>query len=96
MVGTHWRGTALSIRLAQAVIRHYVASGLAWDYIVVRSEMEAFYMRLGYRRTSQAVDFPGVGWLTPLRLKLDPGYLKTTRSALSRIGSDVGLLSIGT
>jgi hypothetical protein len=94
MVGPQWRGTALGIRLGQAVIRHYVASGLAWDYIVVRPEMEPFYTRLGYQRTVRRVDFPGVGSLTPLRLNLDPTYLKATRSAFSGIPSDlVGLLS---
>ena len=71
MVGTRWRGTPLFVRLAQAVIRYYLASGLAWDYIVVRAEMEAFWTRLGYRRIDRNVDFPGVGWLAPLRLNLD-------------------------
>jgi hypothetical protein len=47
MVGTRWRGSALGIRLGQAAVRHYVASGLAWDHIVVRPEMEPFYTRLG-------------------------------------------------
>jgi hypothetical protein len=83
MVGTRWRGTPLGIRLGQAVIRHYVASGLAWDYIVVRPELQPFYTRLGYQRTARNVDFPGVGSLTPLRLNLDPTYLKNTRSAFS-------------
>lgn len=96
MVGRRWRGTALGIHLGQAVIRHCVASGLTWDYILVRSAMEPFYTRLGYRRAARNVDFPGVGWLTPLRLNLDPTYLKSTRSAFSRIRSDIGPLSTGT
>ncbi len=83
MVSTRWRGTPLGIRLCQAVIRHYVASELAWDYIVVRPAMERFYTRLGYQRTARNVDFPGVGSLTPLPLNLDPAYLRHTRSALS-------------
>jgi GNAT superfamily N-acetyltransferase len=83
MVSTRWRGTPLGIRLCQAVIRHYVVAELAWDYIVVRPEMERFYTRLGYQRTARNVDFPGVGSLTPLRLNLDPAYLRHTRSVFS-------------
>lgn len=94
MVARRWRGTTLGIRLCQAVIRHYVASRLDWDYIVVRPEMEPFFTRLGYQRTAPDVDFPGVGSLAPLRLNLDPTYLKSTRSAFSGICSeDVGLVS---
>jgi hypothetical protein len=94
MVGPRWRGTALGIRLCQAVIRHYVASGLEWDYIVVRPQMESFFMRLGYQRTAPDVDFPGVGSLAPLRLNLDPAYLRSTRSAFSGIASeDIELVS---
>jgi hypothetical protein len=83
MVGTRWRGTPLGIRLCQTMIRHYVASGLAWDYIVVRPGLQPFYTRLGYQRTARNVDFRGVGTPTPLRLNLDPTYLKKTGSAFS-------------
>jgi hypothetical protein len=94
MVAVRWRGTPLTIRLCQAVIRHYVASGLAWDYIVARPGLESFFTRLGYQRVARDVDFPGVGPLIPLRLDLDPIYLKSTRSAFSGIcSSKVGLLS---
>ena len=82
VVAARWRGTPLGIRLAQECYRRYRAAGLAWDYIVVRPELVGFYLRLGYRPAGDDVEFPGVGFLKPLRLNLDPTYLERVRSVL--------------
>jgi hypothetical protein len=82
LVGARWRGTSLPIRLAQSAIRHCVAAGLAWNYILVRPQMERFYTRLGYQRAAASVDFPGVGSMSPLRLNLDPAFLRHIGSIL--------------
>ena len=78
-----WRGTSLSVRLAQAAIRHCVALGLTWNYILVRPQMERFFTRMGYQRSGAIVDFSGVGPLIPLRLNLDPAYLRSRGSILN-------------
>ena len=55
VVAPRWRGTPLCIRLAQTCYRYYRRAGLAWDYIVVRSELTPFYARLGFRKIGTAM-----------------------------------------
>ena len=83
LVSTRWRGTPLCIRLAQACYRYCFAAGVAWDYILVRPALVPFYLRLGYELIGNGVQFTGVGQLTPLRLDLDPAYLRRAGSVLA-------------
>jgi hypothetical protein len=82
VVAARWRGTPLFVRLCQAATRHSLAAGLSWDYIVVRPQVAPLYARLGYRSAGTAVDFPGVGSLVPLRLRLDRTHLRDVHSIL--------------
>jgi hypothetical protein len=95
VVAARWRGTPLGIRLAQACYRRYRAAGLAWDYILVRPELGGFYLRLGYCPAGDDVEFPGVGLLKPLRLKLDPAYLERVRSVLVVGSAEAGATAVG-
>lgn len=82
VVGTNWRNSPVAIRLAQACYRRARTLGVAWDYIVVRPQLAQFFLRLGYVRAGSDVEFPGVGPVAPLRLDLDPAYLRRVRSVL--------------
>ena len=81
-VAPRWRRTPLGVRLAQAISRYCREAGMEWDYIVVRPAMEPFFARLGYEPAGPAREYPGVGSIEPMRLNLDPAYLRRIRSVL--------------
>ena len=72
----------LPIRLAQACFRFGWDEGVRQDFILVREELVAFYIRLGYVVAGAEVMYPGVGLWTPLRLDLDAVDRGAVRSVL--------------
>lgn len=71
LVTANYRSSSLPIRLAQACFQYGQPLGIRWDYILIREQLIPLYRRLGYELIGSAIQYPGVGLWSPLRLDIE-------------------------